>query len=557
MKKKSRGKTLKVTEIREICRNILLQRPMREIARSLGHSPSLVIRYRLRLMLKQIDSLEQLESLSDDELTAVIYTNGAISLPYDVKYAKIIVPRPGRSNFYVPDFKELAIKADEQGYKAVLLWSDYLRECDKKQVKAMSRSSFYQRLKVELQKGRKISDNSYLIRSYRYGEELQVDHIGEKFTLNTPGGAVKAQIYTIVWPASNYAYACFVRTQSTYECCTAISNALLYFGVRPQVICCDNAKSYVINHRESEAELNELFEHNMALLEIRVNPAPYYSPQVKSVCEYTNRLILERVIPRMNGFLQQCHTFTEHGRKLQEAVEQYINAVPFRLNGEGTPRKVLFENKEKPLAKPLPDIMPQLAEKIIYKRLPRSYHIEINRHRYSAPYTLIGELITVEINQDTVNFYHNNRQVAKHLRQDNDGKITTVNEHMPLSHQAAAAKERVYATMDDVLQAALALDKTLHHLCKLKAEATPGPNTKKGCIAFINFYVAHAGEELAVKLALQELQNKPRSFWNLYTLRSLFAKVQEEKMRNNGRLAVQEELPLNTDKNGCFIREDQ
>jgi transposase len=63
------------------------------------------------------------------------------------------------------------------------------------------------------------------------------------------------------------------------------------------------------------------------------------------------------------------------------------------------------------------------------------YHVEVDRHYYSVPYTLIKQLVHVRLTVTTVECFFNGQRVASHVRSYQKGKHTTLSEHMPTAHQ--------------------------------------------------------------------------------------------------------------------------
>ena len=64
------------------------------------------------------------------------------------------------------------------------------------------------------------------------------------------------------------------------------------------------------------------------------------------------------------------------------------------------------------------------------------YHIEVERHRYSAPQTLVGQELEARITTTAVELLHRGQRVASHVRNERIGGFTTTPEHMPAAHRA-------------------------------------------------------------------------------------------------------------------------
>jgi transposase len=63
------------------------------------------------------------------------------------------------------------------------------------------------------------------------------------------------------------------------------------------------------------------------------------------------------------------------------------------------------------------------------------YHIALDNHYYSVPYTLIKKTLDVRYTNTIVEVFYRGKRVASHIRSNEQGSSTTVFEHMPKSHQ--------------------------------------------------------------------------------------------------------------------------
>ena len=66
------------------------------------------------------------------------------------------------------------------------------------------------------------------------------------------------------------------------------------------------------------------------------------------------------------------------------------------------------------------------------------YHVEVEGHYYSVPYTLVRKQLEVRYTRTTVECLYRNQRVASHLRNQVRGRHTTIKEHMPPRHQKYA-----------------------------------------------------------------------------------------------------------------------
>jgi transposase len=109
-----------------------------------------------------------------------------------------------------------------------------------------------------------------------------------------------------------------------------------------------------------------------------------------------------------------------------------LNTRKFRkLNSS---RRELFETLERPCLK----LLPEERYRYIGFKQPTvniDYHVDVEKHYYSVPHQLRGKKVEVFLSVDTVEVFLNNVRIVTHQRSFQQGKYTTLTEHMPKSHQ--------------------------------------------------------------------------------------------------------------------------
>jgi transposase len=121
-----------------------------------------------------------------------------------------------------------------------------------------------------------------------------------------------------------------------------------------------------------------------------------------------------------------------------EAIRErlrWLNERPFRkLSGS---RRTLFEELDRPALRPLPK---RAYEHGIWRRAKVSidYHVELERHYYSVPYGLVGEVCDARLSATTVELFVKGRRVASHPRSQRRFGATTTPAHMPEAHRRHA-----------------------------------------------------------------------------------------------------------------------
>jgi transposase len=71
-------------------------------------------------------------------------------------------------------------------------------------------------------------------------------------------------------------------------------------------------------------------------------------------------------------------------------------------------------------------------------RVNIDYHVEVQGHDYSVPYTLVKQQLDVRLTPHVVALLFKGKRVASHRRSHLKGRHTTVTVHMPKAHQQYA-----------------------------------------------------------------------------------------------------------------------
>jgi transposase len=266
---------------------------------------------------------------------------------------------------------------------------------------------------------------------HRAGEKLFVDYAGMTIPVydHQAAKAREAQIFVAVLGASNYCFAEATWTQSLPDWIASHARAFAYFGGVPWIVVPDNLKTGITKACFYEPDINPTYldmanHYGTAVIPTRVRK-PKDKAKVETGVQIVERWILAR--------LRDRQFFGLHS--LNQAITLLLaelNQKPFqKLPGN---RKSLFETLDRPALKPLPAYPYQYAE---WKkaRVNIDYHIEVDRHYYSVPHQLIQKQLDVRITPTTIECFYKNKRVASHIRSYQQGRHTTVKEHMPKSHQ--------------------------------------------------------------------------------------------------------------------------
>jgi hypothetical protein len=415
------------------------------------------------ILLKQdVTSIEQLNALTDAELTNLIYPSAVIISDHITGEQIVTMLRKKNTDILYPNFKLLAQRRVEEHCQITELYYAYQESCEKMNKLALCRGTFFSGVKKfvdDITRG----EDACLTLVHEYGLEIQVDYI-DKYPTLTLGDGTRQEfvVFVMVWPASYYTFACFIPDHTTIQTCKAIGDGIKFFNARSFRLCPDNARSMVTSHKKGrEAVLNPSFEDFMRRLGIDVQPTPVYSASSKSAVEYENRLIEERVFPHLDNDTRR--TLREWNIWLMELVNEKINRT--KLHRTGKTREQLYLEFEKPAARALDFAIPEYQEVVRSIRVPRTYMVEFDKHRYSVDHRLIGELVDLRASATTVRIFYQSRLIATYPRKS-DNSFTVLPEHMPEKHRAVIEAAGRYSTDEEVIEAASNLSEALLNYCK-------------------------------------------------------------------------------------------
>jgi transposase len=266
---------------------------------------------------------------------------------------------------------------------------------------------------------------------HRAGEKLFVDYAGPKvpITDSKTGTVTEASIFVAVLGASNYTYAEASWSQDLACWIGSHIRALEFFGGCPSLLVPDNCRTAVRHPCRYEPDLNPTYQEMAAHYGMAVIPARVRKPRDKAKVE-GGVLLVERWILaalRKRTFFSLAN--------LNEAITPLLdrlNQHRFRkLDGTRASR---FEQLDRPALRALP-VEPYAFAEWQKARVNIDYHLEIDRHYYSAPHQLIHRQLDVRFTAMTVEIFHGGERVASHARSYKPGGFTTIHAHRPKSHQ--------------------------------------------------------------------------------------------------------------------------
>lgn len=401
---------LPMRHVREILRQKLaLKRSHRQVARSLGISPSTVAGVVTDAAALGLD-LATVEALTDAEVEERLYPKSAPACM-----------RPE------PDCAALHLELRRPGVTLALLHIEYLGT----HPDGVRYTAFCERYRTWLKR-----QSPVMRQVHAAGDKVFVDYAGMKPRIvdASTGEVIEVELFVAVLGASNYTFAEATRTQTVPDFVASITRALTFFGGAPRAIVPDQLKSAVIKACRYDPGVQRTTAELARHYETTILPARPKSPRDKAKVEVGVQIVERWLLARIRN-----ETFTSLGAlnaRLAELVA-WLNARPMRTYKAS--RRELFERLDKPALSPLPS---EPFEACTWKKvgLNIDYHVAFEDHFYSAPHALRTEEVELWLRATTttVEIFHDRERVAAHVRSFARGGFTTITEHMPSSHRAHA-----------------------------------------------------------------------------------------------------------------------
>ncbi len=378
----------------------------KKIAQSCGMSRSTVSDYLMRAGAAGL-SWPLPDDVTEEELERRLFSN-----------------RPGRSSVQrpMPDWPLIHKENQKKGVTLALLWMEYKQEHpDGYQYTQFC--EHYRRWRDRL--------DTCLRQEHKAGEKLFVDYCGQTVPVieRTTGEARNAQIFVATLGASNYTYAEAAWTQQLPDWIGAHVRALEYINGCPEVLVPDNLRSGVSQACRYEPDLNPAYQMFAAHYGIAVIPTRVRKARDKAKVEKSVQLVENWILARLRN--QTFFSLGELNQAIRECL-QALNDHPFQKWNET--RRSLYESVDRPALHPLPATPFEYAD---WKQVTvgNDYHVEVERHYYSVPYTHVRRKVDIRYTAQTVEMYCRGERIASHVRSSRPGGCTTVREHMPKEHR--------------------------------------------------------------------------------------------------------------------------
>ncbi len=272
--------------------------------------------------------------------------------------------------------------------------------------------------------------------THKAGEKCFVDYSGNKPSYIEPqtGEVVSVELFVAVLGASNHTYAEATETQQVADFIGSHVRAYEYFEGVTEITVPDQLKSAVAHSCRYEPGIQRSFADMARHYGTAVVPARPRKPRDKAKVEVGVLIAQRWILARLRN--ETFFSLAALNRRIAELREE-LNSRPMKKLG-GVTRRQLYERYDRPALRPLPATAYELRD-WREVRVNRDYHVEIDKHWYSAPYALVHERLWACVTARTVELFHRGQRVACHAYSNVAYQHTTDPAHMPEAHRRHSA----------------------------------------------------------------------------------------------------------------------
>ncbi len=344
----------------------------------------------------------------------------------DEELDKLLYAYRHTPNRFLPDFSEVHRELkDNSTVTLYLLWEEYKKEHPEGYYSYAQYCLYYRQWRKRLK--------VYMRQPHISGEKLFVDYSGKKPYIVDPntGGIRYVELFVMAWGASHYLYAEAQPTQELRHWIMGHVRGFEYFGCAPHILVPDNLKSAVSKACRYDPDVNRTYTELATHYGVGVIPARPYKPKDKAKAETGVQIIQRWILARLRK--RTFYSIDSLNAAIKILLDE-VNAKSMQILKKS--RKELFFELDRPHAQPLP------VNRFIYHEwksptIGIDYHIDVDKHHYSVPYTHYGQVIDVRVSEESIEVFlqRNKERIALHRRSHKAYGYTTEPAHMPPHHQ--------------------------------------------------------------------------------------------------------------------------
>lgn len=241
------------------------------------------------------------------------------------------------------------------------------------------------------------------------GLQLQVDFGSTHVFVGEEQTRLFLFVATLGYSRRTYVLLSLHERQSAWL--LGLEGAFRHFGGVTHEVLVDNAKALVEEHNRQtrEVKFNDRFRSFCSYWGVTPRACAPYRAQTKGKDERGVGYVKRNAIAG--------HTFPSLDA-LQAHLDRWMRDVAdVRVHGTtGEPPMVRFERDERRALRPLPSKAPFLQVRELVRRVHTDACIELDTNRYSVPWKLIGEQVSVVVADREVQVLYAGQEVARHAQ---------------------------------------------------------------------------------------------------------------------------------------------
>ena len=295
------------------------------------HASRNTVRKYVRLFLSSGKSIDQLLSLSDEQLHELFGS--------------------GDSRRREPSSRRVELEALLPGYVSRLTR------------KGMSVRKLFKEYQAEYPDGLQLSSFKRAVREYKFhvkvvghvehyaADQMYVDFAGDKLEVvdEMTGQTKKAEVFVAILPFSHYTYCEAVWSQRKEDLIKGCEDAMLYFEGAPAAIVPDNLKAAVTRSDRNESVINDDFAAFAEYYGCAVYPARVRHPKDKDLVENAVKLLYRSVYLDIEGMT--FSSLEDLNAAIHVSLHDFNAEV---MAGREASRREMFLRGEKDYLRPLP-----------------------------------------------------------------------------------------------------------------------------------------------------------------------------------------------------------
>jgi transposase len=241
------------------------------------------------------------------------------------------------------------------------------------------------------------------------GHQLQIDFGSTNVDVGDERIRVHLFVATLGYSRRTFVALTLHERQSAWL--HGLEGAFRHFDGLPHEVLVDNARALVDEHdmRTREVKFNDRFHAFCRHWGVTPRACAPYRAQTKGKDE------------RGVGYVKR-NAIAGHRFESLEALQAHLDwwmreVADMRVHGTtGEAPMVRYERDERRMLKPLPAKAPFLQVRELVRRVHTDACIELDTNRYSVPWKLVGETVTVVVAEREVRVLYAGNEVARHAQ---------------------------------------------------------------------------------------------------------------------------------------------